>query len=107
MIESTILLLQVWRQILLWWFREGCWCVELDALILFQTVLSNLTLCNFSVNFYLYCLSGTRFRKEFWSFLGCCGRTRPSHTQSYVSSDVTRGTATTVFVTSATMSGND
>ena len=38
---------------------------------LYGTVIALLLYCNMAVNFYLYCLTGRRFRQEFYNILRC------------------------------------
>ena len=47
---------------------------EYAKLYFFYTISYLLANCNSAVNFYLYCLTGRRFRQEFLSIMFCCKR---------------------------------
>ena len=39
--------------------------------VFLQTLFGQLRITNSAINFYLYCLTGTRFRQEFWRWISC------------------------------------
>ena len=51
----------------------------------FDSLAYVLTYCNYSINFYVYCLTGTRFRREFKDIVCCLRKKRPLLGKSAIS----------------------
>ena len=50
---------------------------------LYDTIIFLLLYCNMAVNFYLYCLTGRRFRQEFYNILRCGRRDATVNSSSH------------------------
>nr|AKQ63053.1 orphan G-protein coupled receptor 49 [Platynereis dumerilii] len=63
------------------------WDNDSDSYIIAKAVNNQLTYVNHSINFFLYCLSGARFRKELVRTLICCVGHQPTTSSAWETTD--------------------